>query len=109
MIVKIAVLTAFLAIVAPMIASAQSVDALLKDHALLNRELDRCKQIGMAANDDPRCHIAWDAENRRFFDNGTDHYTPSVSTNLFPSTPDHLVPAQKQQRGPHSQTGEPHG
>ena len=56
-------------------ASAQSVDDLLKDHALLRSELDRCKQMGMASNDDARCKTARAAEQKRFFGSGTSSYT----------------------------------
>lgn len=56
-------------------ASTQSVDDLLKDHALLRSELDRCKQMGMASNDDGRCKTAHAAEQKRFFGSGTSSYT----------------------------------
>jgi len=50
--------------------SAQSVDYLLKDPTLLRSELDRCKQMGMASNDDSRCKTARAAEQKRFFGSG---------------------------------------
>jgi conjugative transfer region protein TrbK len=56
-------------------ASAQSVDDLLKDHALLRSELDRCKQLGMASNDDAHCKTARAAEQKRFFGSGSSNYT----------------------------------
>lgn len=52
------------------VASAQSVDGLLKDRALLRSELDRCKQMGLASNDDARCKTARAAEQKRFFGSG---------------------------------------
>jgi conjugative transfer region protein TrbK len=55
--------------------SAQSVDDLLRDHALLRSELDRCKQMGLASNDDARCKTARAAEQKRFFGTGTGSYT----------------------------------
>jgi conjugative transfer region protein TrbK len=55
--------------------SAQSVDDLLNDHALLRSELDRCKQMGMASNDDARCKTARAAEQKRFFGSATSSYT----------------------------------
>jgi conjugative transfer region protein TrbK len=73
-------------------ASTQSVDDLLKDHALLRSELDRCKQMGMASNDDARCKTARAAEQKRFFGNGVG-YT-SEPTNVFPGTPDYAAPSQ---------------
>jgi conjugative transfer region protein TrbK len=72
--------------------SAQSVDDLLKDHALLRSELDRCKQMGLASNDDARCKTARAAEQKRFFGNGVG-YT-SKPTNVFPGTPDYAAPGQ---------------
>ena len=36
----------------PCFALAQSVDQLLADRALLNAELDRCEQLGMASIDE---------------------------------------------------------
>jgi conjugative transfer region protein TrbK len=53
--------------------SAQSVDDLLKDHALLRNELDRCKQMGLASNDDARCKTTRTAEQKRFFGTGTSY------------------------------------
>ncbi len=86
---------------APVAAFAQTVDQLVADHALLNAELDRCKQLGMASVDDPRCKTARAAENKRFFGNGTT-YTPSAPS-VYPDVkiPDLKTPAQ--------QGGPPHG
>ena len=72
--------------------SAQSVDDLLRDHALLRSELDRCKQMGLASNDDARCKTARAAEQKRFFGSGVG-YT-SKPTNAFPGTPDYAAPSQ---------------
>jgi conjugative transfer region protein TrbK len=78
--------TVLLAIAGPVAASAQSVDDLLKDHALLHSELDRCKQMGMASNDDARCKNARAAEQNRFFGSGQDKYTPT-GPQVYPSAP----------------------
>ena len=56
-------------------SSAQSVDDLLKDHALLRSELERCKQMGLASNNDARCKTARAAEQKRFFGTGASSYT----------------------------------
>lgn len=71
----------------PLAASAQTVDQLVKNHALLNAELDRCKQLGMVSVDDARCKTARGAENKRFFENGQTTYKPSTPANIFPSHP----------------------
>jgi len=92
---------AALAAIAPITASAQTVDQLVADHALLNRELDRCKQLGIASVDDARCKTARDAENKRFFGKGTT-YTPS-SPSVYP---DVKIPDLK---SPVQQSGTPHG
>jgi hypothetical protein len=39
----------------PTFASAQNVDQLTADRVLLNAELERYKQLGMASVDDARC------------------------------------------------------
>ncbi len=70
---------AALFVAAPVAGFAQTVDQLVADHALLNAELDRCKQLGMASVDDARCKTARAAENKRFFGNGTT-YTPAPVT-----------------------------
>lgn len=99
---------AALFVAAPVAAFAQTVDQLIADHALLNAELDRCKQLGMASVDDARCKMARDAENKRFFGSST-IYAPAP-LNIFPSTPDKLVPAQKQPTPtPPSTGGSPNG
>ena len=65
--------------------SAQSVDDLLKDHALLRSQLDRCKQMGMASNEDARCKTARAAEQKRFFGSGVG-YT-AQPTQVTPGEP----------------------
>ena len=67
-------------------AQAQTVDQLLADHVLLGTELDRCKQMGIASTDDPRCKTARAAEQKRFFGNGQDKYTPSTPQ-VYPNAP----------------------
>jgi conjugative transfer region protein TrbK len=95
------VLTMAAAVFSPCAASAQTVDQLMADHVLLNAELERCKQLGMASVNDARCKTAREAENKRFFGTGST-YTPAP-VNIFPNTPTQLVPAEKQkpiQRAP---------
>ena len=97
----IAVAAALLVFGAPVALFAQTVDQLVENHVLLNAELDRCKQLGMASIDDARCKAARVAENKRFFGNGTT-YTPSA-----PSVyPDVKIPDLK---SPTQQGGPPHG
>lgn len=91
----------------PIVASAQTVDQLVADHALLNTELDRCKQIGMASVDDPRCKTAWTAENKRFFGNGQTTYTPGP-VDVFPSAPA-IDPQPTQQKGQPKSGSGPNG
>jgi hypothetical protein len=43
------------AVLMPTFASAQTVDQLIADHALLNAEFERCKKLRMASVDDMRC------------------------------------------------------
>lgn len=94
--------------VAPAV-KAQTIDDLLANHALLGTELDRCKQMGMASTDDTRCKTARAAEQKRFFGNGQDKYTPPSSVDVFPKTPDKLVPAQRQQITSPPNPDAPHG
>jgi conjugative transfer region protein TrbK len=68
-------------------ASAQSVDDLLKDRALLRSELERCEQMGMASNDDARCKTARMAEQKRFFGGGVGYTEKPVQV-----TPGEPVP-----------------
>lgn len=92
--------------VAPIITFAQTVDQLVADHALLNTELDRCKQLGMASVDDARCKTARDAENKRFFGKGTTYTPPSID--VFPSAPA-INPQPTQQKGPPTAGSAPNG
>jgi conjugative transfer region protein TrbK len=72
---SIIVLTLAAAIIGPAV-SAQTVDQLLVDRALLNAELERCKQLGRASVDDARCRTARQAENKRFFGTGATYTLP---------------------------------
>ncbi len=100
--IYVAVAVVAIAAAAPRIASAQTVDQLVADHALLNAELERCKQLGMASVDDARCKTARLAENRRFFGGGT-HYTPSTPYTTpgekAPDTGSPLPPSSKPRDG----------
>ena len=91
---------------APVAVFAQTVDQLVADHALLNAELDRCKQLGMASVDDARCKTARVAENKRFFRNGTT-YTPH-SVDVFPTAPG-INPQPTQQKEPPKPSAPPNG
>jgi hypothetical protein len=53
----IIVLTFAAAIIGPT-GSAQTIDQLLVDQALLNAELERCKKLGITTVDDMRCKLA---------------------------------------------------
>ena len=92
---------------APAWAAAPTIDQLVANPTLLNAEMDRCKHLGMVANDDARCQTAWRAENKRFFGNGVT-YTPEP-VNIFRNTPNKLVPAEKQRPIPPAPAGVPHG
>ena len=82
---QIIISTVVVFIAAPAV-QAQTIDDLLADHALLGTELDRCKQMGMASTDDARCKTARAAEQKRFFGNGQDKYTPSTPQ-IYPNAP----------------------
>ena len=103
---SIIVTTLGAAVVGPA-ASAQTVDQLMADHALLNAELDRWKQLGMALVDDARCKTARQAENKRFFGTGAT-YTPSGPVELFPSHPS-INPQPMKQKTPSKSDPPPHG
>ena len=92
---------------APAWAAAPTINQLVANPKMLTAELDRCKHLGMAANDDARCQTAWRAENKRFFGNGVT-YTPEP-VNIFRNTPNKLVPAEKQRPIPPAPAGAPHG
>jgi len=91
----------------PSFGSAQSVDQLLADHALLNSELQRCKGLGLASVDDARCKTARQAENKRFFGSGAT-YTPPSPVDVFPSHPK-IVPQPTKQKAPSESDPPPHG
>ena len=71
---------------APAWASAPTIDQLVANPKMLTAELDRCKQLGMAANGDARCHTAWQAQNKQFFGSGAGNYS-KVPVHLFGNTP----------------------
>ena len=79
-------------IATPALAAAPTIDQLVANPSLLDAEIDRCKHLGMAANDDVRCQTAWQAENKRFFGNGTTYTKQPV--NVFPNTPTYVSPGQ---------------
>ena len=88
-------------------AAAQTVDNLLKDHALLNSELDRCNQLGMASSNDSRCQTARAAEQQRFFGGGVGYTTKPI--NIFPDHQDIDPQPNSQKPGRSSTSGPPHG
>ena len=104
---KTLVIIGIFSIATPAWAAAPTIDQLVANPTLLNAEMDRCKHLGMAANDDARCQTAWRAENKRFFGNGVT-YTPEP-VNIFRNTPNKLVPAEKQRPIPPAPAGVPHG
>jgi conjugative transfer region protein TrbK len=77
----------FVSLACPLAASAQSMDDLLKDQALLRSELNRCKQMGMASNDNAQCKTARTAEQKRFFSGGVGYTEKPVQV-----TPGEPVP-----------------
>ena len=89
------------------LASAQSVDQLLADRALLNAELDRCKQLGMASVDDARCKTARQAENKRFFGDWNDLHAV-LPVDVFPSHPT-IDPQPAKQKTPAKSDRQPNG
>ena len=104
---QIIIATVVVLAVAPAV-KAQTTDDLLADHTLLGTELDRCKQMGMASTDDPRCKTARAAEQKRFFGNGVGytHSTPNEvppGKEQFDPQPNSQKPAQQ------PASGEPHG
>ncbi len=106
---KVHITAAVIAIVAggPFVACAQTIDELVAHHALLNAEMDRCKQLGMASVDDARCKTARAAETKRFFGNGQTTYTPHP-VDVFPSAPA-IDPQPMQQKGPPKSGSAPNG
>ena len=94
---RIAATSLALAAICALDVSAQTVDQLVANRALLNAELERCKQLAMASVDDARCKIANAAENKRFFGGGT-HYSTSVPY----MTPGSKIPNTSPQAPPSS-------
>ena len=95
-------------IATPALAAAPTIDQLIANPSLLNAEMDRCKHLGMAANDDARCQAAWQAENKRFFGNGVTYTKRPV--NIFPNTPAYVSPGQAKPVSPNpSQAGQENG
>ena len=92
--VKILVIIGVFTIAVPALAAAPTIDQLVANPTLLNAEMDRCKDLGMAANDDARCQTAWRAENKRFFGNGVT-YTPKP-VDLFRNTPAYVSPGKNE-------------
>ena len=92
----------------PVAASAQTVDQMLADHTLLRSELDRCKQLGLASNDDPRCRTARTAEQRRFFGDGGSTYMQQP-VDVFPGHEQFDPQPSSQKSAPRSHAGPPHG
>ncbi|BAJ81945.1 putative entry exclusion protein TrbK-alt [Acidiphilium sp. AL] len=92
---------------APAWANAPTIDQLVANPKMLTAELDRCKQLGMAANTDARCHTAWQAENKRFFGH-TPTYTQKP-VNLFKNTPNKFVPSEHEHAISPLAAGAPHG
>ena len=83
---KTLVIIGIFSIATPAWAAEPTIDQLVANPTLLNAEMDRCKHLGMAANDDARCRTAWRAENKRFFGNGAGTYK-STPVDVFPSHP----------------------
>ncbi|MEE3624124.1 putative entry exclusion protein TrbK-alt [Nitrospirillum sp. BR 11752] len=81
-------------------AADPTVEQLLADHALLRRELDRCRDLGIKAVDDPRCTVADEAERQRFFDKPK--YTHR-DVQVYPNspTPDAKAPEPPKTEPPH--------
>ena len=104
---KALVIIGIFSIATPAWAAAPTIDQLVANPTLLNAEMDRCKHLGMAANDDARCQTAWRAENKRFFGNGVT-YTPEP-VNILRNTPNTLVPAENLRTIPPAPAGAPHG
>ena len=92
----------------PALAAVPTIDQLIANPSLLNAEMDRCKHLGMAANDDARCQAAWQAENKRFFGNGPGTYTPAPVT-VFNNTPKFDPQPKSQKPHPSTSSGPPNG
>jgi conjugative transfer region protein TrbK len=94
-------------IAAPAWAAAPTIDQLVANPKLLNAEMDRCKHLGMAANDDARCRTAWRAENKWFFGNGVT-YTPAP-VRVFNNVPKFDAQPNSQKAAPPNPSGPPNG
>ena len=92
---------------APVWAAAPTIDQLAANPTLLNAEMDRCKHLGMAANDDARCQTAWQAENKRFFGNGVT-YTPAP-VHVFNNVPKFDPQPNSQKAKGDTSSGPPNG
>ena len=77
-------------------ASAPTIDQLVANPKMLTVELDRCKHLGMAANNDARCHTAWQAENKQFFGHAPTYTKRPVD--IFPGTPAYVSPVSPGQK-----------
>jgi conjugative transfer region protein TrbK len=86
--VKTLVIIAVFSIAIPAWAAAPTIDQLVANPTLLNAEMDRCKDLCMAANDDARCQTAWQAGN------GVT-YTPKP-VDLFRNTPAYVSPGKNE-------------
>ena len=95
-------------IAVPAWAGTPTIDQLVANPTTLNAEMDRCKHLGMAANDDARCQTAWKAENKRFFGNGPGTYTPAPVT-VFNNPPKFDPQPNSQKRHPSISSGPPNG
>lgn len=104
---KIATAVSVVGITLSLIGSAQTIDDLLKDHALLRSELDRCVHMGMESSDDVRCKTARAAEQKRFFGGGVT-YTPKP-VDVFPNHPVLDPQPNSQKSSPPSKSGPPNG
>ena len=91
----------------PAWAAAPTIDQLVANPTLLNTEMDRCKHLGMAANDDARCRTAWQAENKQFFGNGVT-YTPAP-VHVFNNVPKFDPQPNSQKATPSKPSGPPNG
>ena len=103
---RIAATSLAFALLGALAASAQTVDQLVANQALLNAELERCKQLGMASVDDARCKTARTAENKRFFGGGATYTDRPVQ--VFQHPP-HVNPQPMQQKAPSDASGPPNG
>lgn len=70
--------------------AAQTVEQLLADPSALRAELERCKGLGMSSTTDPRCQVADQAEQKRFFGTGKSQYTPAP-VQVFPGQPEPVI------------------